>query len=124
MFFIQVALLASSALLHLAAHKKPMIKLASSFLQREALLFIVFNSSTVFFSITLMSEATVLNIAFAITSCGLVLYQAVHLLLYGKNYFGFKEVFDLTDKGHFKKFVIVYFLCRLGTCLSLSYINV
>ncbi len=30
----------------------------------------------------------------------------------------------MTEKGHFKKFIIVYFLARLGTCLSFSFINV
>ena len=124
MFFIQCAFLAASILTNLATHKKPMIKLASNFLQRQALLLIIFNLPTVFFTVTLMIKPILLNIAFAAASCAIIIYQIVHLLLKGQTYFGFKEVFDFSDKGHFKKFIVVYFLARLGTCLFFSFINV
>lgn len=124
MFFIQAGFLVGSVLTSLAAHKKPMIKLASNFLQREALLLTIFNLPTVYFTITLMIKPLVLNIAFSAAAGILIIYQVIHLLLKGKDYFGFKEVFDFSDKGHFKKFIVVYFLARLGTCLSFSFINV
>lgn len=90
MFFIQAAFLVASVLASLAAHKKPMIKLASNFLQREALLVIIFNLPTVFFTITLMVKPVVLNIAFSAAAGALIIYQVIHLLMKGKEYFGFK----------------------------------
>jgi hypothetical protein len=90
MFFIQGAILGASVLANLAAHKKPMIKLASNFLQREALLIIFFNLPTVFFTVTLMLKPIMLNIIFAGAASLIIIYQMVHLLLKGKDYYGFK----------------------------------
>lgn len=124
MFFIQCAFLAGFVFTFLAAHKKPMIKLASKFMQREALLLILFNMPTVCFTATLMLDVFLLNMVFVAVSSAIIVYQLVHLLLSGKDYFGFIEIFDFSDKGHFKKFIVVYFLARLGSCLSFSFISV
>lgn len=108
----------------LASHKKPMIKLISSFLLREALLVIFFNLPTVFFTLTLMIKPAAINISFAIAATIVIIVQLGYLMHSGKNYYGFTEVFDFSDKGHFKKFIGMYFFCRLGTCLSFSFISV
>lgn len=124
MFFIQCSFLVASVLTGLASHKKPMIKLASSILQRNTLLIIMFNLPTVFFTLTLMIKPFIINISFGAAASLVIIYQVAHLLLKGKDYFAFKEVFDFSSNGHFKKFIVVYFLARLGTCLSFSFISV
>ena len=43
----------------------------------------------VFFTATLMLEPIVLNMAFVIVSLAIIVYQVVHLILKGKEYFGF-----------------------------------
>lgn len=89
MFFIEVSFLAGFVFTYLAAHKKPMIKLASKFMQREALLLIMFNMPTVFFTATLMLDVFLLNMALVAASSAIIVYQLVHLMLSGKDYFGF-----------------------------------
>jgi hypothetical protein len=71
-----------------------------------------------------MIKPIALNLVFCILAVVVIIYQFSHLLIAGPNYFGFKECFDFTPKGHFKKFMVVYFLCRLGSCLSFSFISV
>ena len=90
MFFVQIAFFVASILTNLASHKKPMIKLASSFLQRNAMLLILFNMPAVFFTLTLMIKPFILNIAFGAAASIMIIYQLAHLLMYGKDYFGFK----------------------------------
>jgi hypothetical protein len=43
----------------------------------------------VFFTITLMIEPIMLNIALGVAAAALIIYQIVHLMMDGQNYFGF-----------------------------------
>ena len=83
----------------------------------------MFNAPNVMFSIALVTQASFSNILFGSVAVFILFAQTYHVTRYGADYFGFKEIFDLSEKGHFKKFICIFFLSRIGATFSLAFVT-
>ena len=122
MMMIQLGFLAITGFLYLASHRKANIKTGFKIMQRELLLIVIFNMPNVMFSIGLVLEPTFTNIVFGSVAMGMIAVQAVYVVKKGEDYFGFKETFDLSEKGHYKKVMTTFFLSRIGACFCLAFV--
>ena len=94
MLICELSVLIISGLMYLIAQKKKIMNKAFKVLQRETLLFIIFNLNNLFFSISMIRAPTFFNILFVTFASLVAIIQIIHFLVYADEYFGMKETFN------------------------------